>query len=262
MIRTVILCGGQGTRIRDVADNIPKPLISIGERPILWHIMKLYAHYDMKDFVLCLGYKGWHIKEYFLNYRKHVLDFTLNLNGEGDIQYHGEIDEMDWRVTFAETGINNMTGSRIWQIRPYVEDSEIFCVTYGDGVADLDIGALIDYHRSHGQIGTVTGVHPPPRFGEMDIRLQADISYVQQFAEKPQQRGFINGGFFVFDHRLWDYLDDDDDLVFEQEPLQQLARDGQLVVYPHEGFWHPMDTYRDWKQLNTMWEEDRAPWKR
>lgn len=261
-IKTVILCGGYGTRIRGVDDNLPKTMIPIGEYPILWHIMKLYAHYGFKDFVLCLGYKSWAIKEYFLNYSSYSSDFTVALGTERGVQFHGATQE-DWSITMAETGLSTQTGGRIWRVRKYLQESPLFCVTYGDGVADIDLVALMDFHLSHGHIGTVTGVRPPGRFGVMDIEFQDRVQVVRQFQEKPQTTGgWINGGFFMFDHRLWNYLNDDPQQIFEHEPLRGLARDGELVMYSHEGFWQPMDTYREWQLLNQLWAEGQAPWKR
>lgn len=261
MIKTVIFCGGYGTRIRDVADDVPKPLIRIGERPIVWHVMKIYAHYNIKDFVLCLGYKGWLIKEFFLNYHQFVSDITLSLSPEAPIQVHDSHPEADWTITLAETGLDTHTAGRLVQVRKYLEDSEIFCVTYGDGVADIDIDALIAFHRSHGRVATVTGVHPPGRFGVLDVKSSDGVPMVGEFTEKPQTlEGMINGGFFVFDHRLWDFLDDDMSMPFEQAPLRRLAAAGQLAVYEHEGFWQPMDTYREWKLLNDMWASGDVPW--
>lgn len=261
-IKSVILCGGQGTRIRDVADNIPKPMISIGERPVLWHIMKIYAHYGIDDFVLCLGYLGWEIKEFFINYRAFSSDITLELGQGGNIIFRPNALAEDWRVTLAETGSLAQTGARIWRVRHYLEDSELFCITYGDAVADIDLARLIRFHKEHKRIGTVTGVHPPGRFGVMRTTLSENRLVVNRFQEKPQTReGWINGGFFIFDHRLWNYLNDDPNLIFEREPLSRLAEDGQLVMYEHEGFWQPMDTYREWKILNELWSSNQAPWK-
>ncbi len=262
-VKTIILCGGQGTRIRDVADDMPKPMIRIGERPILWHIMKLYAHYDVRDFVLCLGYKGWTIKEFFLNYRTFSSDFTVTLGTQHAIDFHTNGLHDDWHITMAETGERTQTGGRICRVRPYVHDADLICVTYGDGVADIDIDRLIAFHKSHGKAGTVTGVRPPGRFGVMGTEREEGAAVVRHFQEKPQtDQGWINGGFFVFDHRLWDYLSDDVDLVFEGEPLQHMARDAQLVMYEHAGFWQPMDTYREWKLLNDLWTGGDAPWRR
>ncbi len=261
VLKTVILCGGQGTRIRDVAEDIPKPMIRIGERPVLWHIMKTYARFAVKDFVLCLGYKGWIIKEYFLNYRAISSDATVTLGARNSVEFHNNPSE-DWRVVLAETGEQTQTGGRIWRVRKYLGDSEIFCVTYGDGVADVDIEALLSFHRAHGRVGTVTGVRPPGRFGVMGTDGHAGVPVVHSFEEKPQaDKGWINGGFFVFDQRLWDYMNDDPGLIFEQEPLANLAREGQLVMYEHRGFWQPMDTYREWRILNELWQSGEAPWK-
>ncbi len=261
-VKTVILCGGFGTRIRGVDDNLPKAMIPIGEYPILWHILKLYAHYGLKDFVLCLGYKSWAIKEYFLNYKSYSSDFTVRLGQDASVQFHGATAE-DWSVTMAETGLSTQTGGRIWSVRRYLQESPLFCVTYGDGVADIDLTTLVNFHLAHGRIGTVTGVRPPGRFGVMDIEVQDNVQVVRQFQEKPQTSGgWINGGFFVFDQRLWSYLNDNPDLIFEHEPLRDLAKDGELVMYRHEGFWQPMDTYREWQLLNKLWAADQAPWKR
>lgn len=262
-VKCVILCGGKGTRIRDVADDIPKPLINIGERPILWHIMKLYAHYGVKDFVLLLGYKGWLIKEFFLNYQAFVSDVTLKLDSQSPIVYHNGHPELDWTVTLVETGLETMTGGRIWKARPYLEDADTFCVTYGDGVADLDISELLAFHNSHDHPATVTGVKPLPRFGIMQLGEDDTVPNVESFQEKPTDKhDWVNGGFFVFDHRLWDYMTDDTQLVFEKQPLVQLADAGQLAMYRHDGFWQPMDTYRDWLYLNNLWTSGAPPWKR
>lgn len=262
-VKVIILCGGQGTRIRDVADDIPKPMIRIGDQPILWHIMKTYSHYGIKDFVLCLGYKSWVIKEYILNYQAIVSDITVTLGERTQTEYYTPQQELDWRVTLAETGYNSQTGHRVWRVRKYVEDTDLFCLTYGDGVADIHISQLIDFHLSHGRIATITGVRPPGRFGVLTTSRSDETPLVTHFMEKPQTlEGMINGGYFVFDHRLWSYLNDHPELVFEQEPLMRLANDKQLVVYEHNGFWQPMDTYREWKLLNDLWSKDQAPWRR
>ena len=265
-MKAVILCGGQGTRIRDVADNIPKPMIQIGERPILWHIMRLYAHSGIKDFVLCLGYRSWSIKQFFLNFHPFVADVTVRLGQPDGLSYdNADFPERDWNVSLVETGLSTQTGGRLWRVRDWVRDSELFCFTYGDGVADLDVGAVVAFHRRHGKVATVTGVRPPGRFGVMTI---ADDGHdgarrVSDFLEKPQTgEGLINGGFFVFDQRVFDYLTEDPALVFEQEPLQQLARAGELVLYEHDGFWQPMDTYREYKLLHDLWDAGKAPWAR
>ncbi|MDP9349678.1 MAG: glucose-1-phosphate cytidylyltransferase [Gemmatimonadota bacterium] len=259
-MKTIILCGGQGTRIRDVAEDVPKPMIRIGNRPILWHIMHIYARHEIRDFVLCLGYKSWAIKEFFLNYAAFSCDVTVNLGAEHRVTLHSGVPE-DWNVTLAETGEPTQTGGRIQRVKKYMEDCDLVCVTYGDGVADIDVGALIEFHRAHGRAATVTGVRPPGRFGVMDTQTHEGVPRVSHFEEKPQtDQGWINGGFFVFDRRLWDYLSDDPGLIFEHEPLQRMAEDGQLVMYKHYGFWQPMDTYREWKLLNELWSSGQAPW--
>jgi glucose-1-phosphate cytidylyltransferase len=260
-LKAVILCGGQGTRIRDVADDIPKPMVRIGDRPILWHIMKTYAYHGVKDFVLCLGFKGWIIKEFFLNYEAFASDLTVSLGARGGLEFHDRIEE-DWKVTLAETGEQTQTGARLWRIRKYLDPAEPFCIAYGDGVADIDIGRLIEFHKRHGKIVTVTGVRPPGRFGVMETEQRGGIDMVDAFEEKPQAAsGRINGGFFVADHRLWDFLSCDEHLIFEREPLSSLARAGELVMYRHDGFWQPMDTYREWRILNELWNNATAPWK-
>ena len=259
-MKAVILCGGQGTRIRDVADDIPKPMIRIGDRPILWHIMQIYAASQVKDFVLCLGYKSWSIKEYFLNFHAQVADISVCPGRPGEVEFEaGNFPEQDWRIELIETGVNSMTGARLWRVRDRLAGEALFCFTYGDGVADINIADVADFHRRHGKIGTVTGVRPPGRFGVMAV----DGERVSAFSEKPQTgEGLINGGFFVFDQRVFDYLDADPGLVFEQEPLRRLAEDGQLMLFEHTGFWQPMDTYREWKMLNEMWDSGHALWKR
>ena len=258
-MKAVILCGGLGTRIREVNESLPKPMLPIGERPIVWHIMKTYACHGVKDFVLCLGYKGWMFKEWFLNYRTMTTDITVHLRHHQAVDFHCGHDEEDWSVTLAETGLHTMTGGRIRRVRRYVEGEEFFLVTYGDGVANVDVSALIDFHRSHGRVATVTAVCPPSRFGEMVL----DQGKVRSFIEKPQvTEGTINGGYFVLDaKRVWDYLDGDDDLVFERDPLRRLAHDGELAAYVHDGFWQPMDTSREYNLLNRMWDEGQASWR-
>ena len=258
-MKVVILCGGYGTRIRDVADNIPKPMIPIGRYPILWHIMKYYASFGHKEFVLCLGYKGQVIKDFFLSYEAHTKDFTITLGQREKLEFHTEHDESDWKVTLAETRLDAMTGARIARIHNYVGDDD-FMLTYGDGVGDVDIGRLLAFHRSHGKVLTVTGVRPPGRFGEL---LSASDGQVTEFNEKPQATGGrISGGFFVANKELFDYLEDRDDLVFEQGPMRKLVSDGQLMVHEHDGFWQPMDTNREYQLLNDLYEAGTAPWVR
>ena len=258
-MKVVILCGGQGTRIRDANEQLPKPMLPIGGKPIVWHIMKSYAQHGFKDFVLCLGYKGWVIKEFFLNYRAMMADLRVTLGAHGAVEVMGKHDEEDWSVTLAETGEAAMTGGRVVAVRRYVQDSDLFMLTYGDGVSDVDIGKLVAFHRAHGKVATVTAVHPPGRFGEMVV----DGGRVTEFAEKPNtSQGFINGGFFVLDaKRIWDYLPAVPGTVLELDPMRRLAADGELVAYEHNGFWQPMDTMREYTLLNDLWAHGRAPWK-
>ena len=258
-MKAVILCGGQGTRIRDASEVLPKPMLPIGGKPIVWHIMKSYARYGVREFVLCLGYKGWLIKEFFLNYRAMTTDVTVTLGRHDALEFHSRHEEEDWKVTLAETGEATMTGGRVQAIRRYVEGDDLFLLTYGDGVADLDIGGSIAFHRSHGKIATVSAVRPPGRFGEMSI----DGDRVSEFNEKPNAtEGFINGGFFVLDaHRVWPYLGTDPQTILERDPLKRLARDGELAAYRHTGFWQPMDTTREYMMLNELWASGQAPWK-
>ena len=256
-MRVVILCGGQGTRLREETEVRPKPMVDIGGRPILWHIMKLYAHYGLTDFVLCLGYKGYIIKDFFLNYEARMKDFTVRLGATPAVKFHNGHAEEGWSVTLAETGETALTGARLRRTRRYLDGP--FCLTYGDGVGDVNIDALLRFHRGHGRLATVTAVRPPGRFGE----LQVEGRRVTSYSEKPQiTEGFISGGFFVFEREFVDrYLDDRDDLVLEKEPLGRLAADGELMVWQHTGFWQPMDTFREWKMLEELWSKGEAPWK-
>lgn len=257
-MKTVILCGGQGTRIRDVSENLPKPMIPVGRLPILWHIMKYYACMGHNEFILCLGYKGQVIKDFFLNYESHTRDFTLTLGAAKSVEYHTEHEETDWRVTLADTGQDAMTGARVRRIRKYIGDDEHFMLTYGDGVGDVDIGKLVEFHLAHGKILTVSGMRPPGRFGEL---MHGQDGRVTEFNEKPQATGGrISGGFFVCRRELFDYLDDCEDLVFEQGPMRKLVADGQMMMYGHDGFWQPMDTYRDYMYLNGLVDKGEAPW--
>jgi glucose-1-phosphate cytidylyltransferase len=258
-MKAVILCGGQGTRIRDANELLPKPMLPIGGKPIVWHIMKGYARHGVREFVLCLGYKGWVVKEFFLNYRTMTTDVTVTLGRHDGLEFHGRHDEEDWKVTLAETGEETMTGGRVAAIRRYVEGDDLFLLTYGDGVSDVDVAKTIAFHRAHGKIATVTAVRPPGRFGEMRI----EGGTITEFNEKPQAtEGFINGGFFVLDaKRVWQYLGTSPSTILERDPLQKLARDRQLVAFPHTGFWQPMDTAREYGLLNELWASGRAPWK-
>lgn len=261
-MKAVILCGGLGTRIRDVSGEMPKPMIPIGQKPILWHIMRTYSHFGCKAFVLCLGYQSNVIKQFFLNYTVNTRDVTLDLGHGGALEIEGGDGavEDDWRITLAETGLHTMTGGRVAKIRRYVEADDHFLLTYGDGVSDVDIDALIAFHKSHGKLLTVTGVQPPGRFGELTV---AADNAVTGFNEKPQvSGGLISGGYFVCSRDVFQYLDGGDDLVLEKQPMSRLAADNQIRVYEHKGFWHPMDTYRDYVYLNEMWDKGQAPWKR
>ena len=258
-MKVVILAGGYGTRIRDVADDIPKPMIPIGPYPILWHIMKSYAHFGHTEFIICLGHKGQAIKDFFLNYEAHTRDFTINLGGDGGVTYQSNHHELNWKVTLADTGTRSMTGARVARIRDFVQ-GEDFMLTYGDGVSDVDIGQLLAFHQSHDKVLTVTGVRPPGRFGEM---MSDSDGKIIEFNEKPQATaGRINGGFFVASPKLFDYLDDREDLVFEQEPILQLVKAQQLMMFEHDGFWQPMDTSREYQLLNSLYESGNAPWVR
>jgi glucose-1-phosphate cytidylyltransferase len=259
-MKVVILCGGKGTRIRDVADDIPKPMITVGGMPILWHIMKYYSKWGHQDFILCLGYKGQIIKDYFLHYDVHTYDITINLgNSSKKIEFNGENCELGWRITLANTGLETLTGARVKRVQKYLQEEENFLLTYGDGVGNVDLDKLVDFHRSHGKIMTVTGVRPPARFGEL---MSTPDGRVTEFNEKPQATsGLISGGFFVCRRELFDYLDDRENLMLETEPMKRLVADGQMMVFEHEGFWQPMDTYRDYLYLNDIWAKDKAPWK-
>lgn len=253
----VILCGGASTRMRgSTLDDRPKPLIEIGDRPALWHIMKIYAAFGHDEFVLALGYRGDMIKRYFLEYEPMSRDFTLSLGAARRIEYQVDVDESNWRVTLADTGAATQTGARIKKIEPYIR-TERFFVTYGDGVGDIDIDNLLAFHRRHGRLATLTGVRPFSQFGV----IETDGDRVTGFREKPQIEGCVNGGFFVFERGVFDYLAGPDHLELEKQPLQELARDGQLCVYRHDGFWRAMDTFKDVQALASIWESDEAPWK-
>jgi glucose-1-phosphate cytidylyltransferase len=256
-MKVVILCGGLGTRLKEETEFKPKPMVEVGGRPILWHIMKTYSQFGFNQFILCLGYRGDVIKNYFYNYEIRNTDFTLKL-GSNEKRIHNKFGESDWEITFAETGAFNMTGSRVKQIQKYCDD-DLFMLTYGDGVADININELLSFHKSHGRIGTVTGVLPPSRFGELII----EDNLVKSFIEKPQihSGGLISGGYFVFNRNFFDYIDDDSSCILERAPLESLAQKGQLSVYEHRKFWQCMDTYRDFEYLNKLWSDDKAEWK-
>lgn len=257
-MKTVILCGGRGTRLREETEFRPKPLVPIGDRPILWHIMRHYARFGHKDFVLCLGYKGELIKEWFRNFSWHTRNVTIRLGTQEPPRFFGSSEEADWTVTMCETGLETLTAGRIRAIRDQLDPREPFFLTYGDGVGNVDLAALRESHCRSGAICTLTAVHPPGRFGE--IRLGASHR-VEAFNEKPQTaHGCINGGFMVCEPEIFNYLPDRPDVMFEEEPLRRLAAEGKLGAYRHEGFWQPMDTYQEFTLLNRLWASGRAPW--
>jgi len=250
----VILAGGLGSRLSEETTIKPKPMVEIGGKPILWHIMKIYASHGIDDFVVCLGYRGYVIKEWFANYALHTSDVTFDMRSGGMEVHHSTTEP--WRVTLVETGDGTMTGGRLKRVLPYVGD-QTFCVTYGDGVADVDIGALVAHHREHGRLATVTAVQPPGRFGALEV----DGDRVDSFAEKPRGDGaWINGGFFVCEPGVGATIPGDD-TKWEEEPLRELAARGELTVYHHRGFWQAMDTLRERHELESLWESARAPWK-
>ena len=251
-MKVVILAGGFGTRLSEYTESIPKPMVTVGSRPILWHIMKTYANFGHKDFYLALGYKSEVIKEYFLHYRSLNADFTVDL-ATGDVEPH-QIDDTDWRVTLVNTGLDTMTGGRIKSIKSFV-GNESFMLTYGDGVADIDIDALLKFHKKHGKMVTLTSVRPSARFGDLEF----DGDRISSFQEKPQlHEGWINGGFFICEPQIFDLIDDDSQM-FEREPLERVVEAGELMAYKHQGFWHCMDTKRDRDLLESMWSQG-APW--
>jgi glucose-1-phosphate cytidylyltransferase len=255
-MQVVILCGGLGTRLREETEYRPKPMVPVGGRPILWHIMKNYAHYGHKEFILCLGYKGDVIKDYFRNYNWHTSDVTLRLGKDAKIDYHTSHEEADWKVTLLDTGQSTQTGGRLKQALKFVEGDQ-FLATYGDGVTNSDINASIDFHNQHDALATITAINPPGRFGALEL----DGDTVTAFKEKPQREAaYINGGFFVFDRKLGDYLTDDS-CVLEQEPMRDLAAADQIRAFKHDGFWQCMDTFREHQMLNGMWDRGEAPWK-
>ena len=253
-MKAVILAGGLGTRLSEETVSKPKPMVEIGGKPILWHIMKTYSHYGINEFIICCGYKGYVIKEYFANYFKHQSDITFKMKDNEMIVHEKRAEP--WTVTLVDTGDNSMTGGRLKRVLPYLKDEEAFCFTYGDGVANINIKELIDFHTSHGKDATLTATYPPGRFGALDI---ADGS-VRKFEEKPRGDGaLINGGYFVLSPRVIDRIEGDA-TTWEQEPLKGLAADNQLMAFKHEGFWQPMDTLRDKMKLEELLEENNAPW--
>lgn len=254
-MKAVLLAGGMGTRLREETEYRPKPMVEIGQRPILWHIMKNLSTQGLMDFVVCLGYKGDFIKDYFLNYEARVNDITVALGSKNTHNHHSKSTEDNWTVTLANTGLTTMTGGRIHRIQKYV-DGERFLCTYGDGLADIDLAELLEFHESHGKIATVTAVMPTSRFGSMEIALDSSVT---KFAEKPKGNAWVNGGFFIFEPQIFEFLTPD--CILENEPLEKLSELGQLVAYKHHGFWRPMDTFRESIELNELWDQGNAAWK-
>lgn len=254
-MKAVILAGGLGTRLREETEFRPKPMVEVGGKPILWHLMKLFSCYGITDFVIPIGYRGDVIRDYFVNYEARTNDFTIRLGHTHQIEYHNSHLETGWRVTVVDTGPDTPTGGRVQRIRRHVE-GERFLVTYGDGLADIDIAALVAYHEGHGRLATVTTVRPPSRFGVLDVEPDGAV---RQFREKPRTEDSVNAGFFVFEPQVFDYLSED--TALEVEPLEKLAADGQLMAYAHDGFWQAMDTYREFVLLNGLWSDGQAPWK-
>ncbi|PYY79154.1 glucose-1-phosphate cytidylyltransferase [Pseudomonas sp. TKO26] len=254
-MKAVILAGGLGSRLSEETSSRPKPMVEVGGRPILWHIMKIYSHYGVNDFVICLGYKGYVIKEYFANYFLHMSDVTFDMT-KNKMEVHQNNAE-PWRVTLVDTGAESQTGGRLRRVRKYLEPGEDFCFTYGDGVADVDISKLVAFHKAHGKKATVTATQPPGRFGALNIKNH----HVESFREKPHgDDSWINGGYFVLKPEVIDLIESDG-TIWEREPLEALARDHQLLAYEHGGFWQPMDTLREKQQLEDLWERKVAPWK-
>ena len=254
-MKAVILAGGLGTRLSEETVSKPKPMVEIGGKPILWHIMKTYSHYGINDFIICCGYKGYVIKEYFANYFLHQSDVTFNMKNN-KMTVHEDRAE-PWTVTLVDTGDNSMTGGRLKRVLPYLNNEEAFCFTYGDGVADINIKSLIEFHKSHGKLATLTATFPPGRFGALSIK----DNQVQKFEEKPKGDGaLINGGYFVLSPKVIERIEGDD-TTWEQEPLKSLASDGELMSFNHDGFWQPMDTLRDKMKLDELLDQNKAPWK-
>jgi glucose-1-phosphate cytidylyltransferase len=254
-LKAVILAGGLGTRLREETEYRPKPMVEIGEKPILWHIMKNLSSNGFHDFILCLGYKGEQIKDFFLNYDVRLNDSMITIGKNNTVKQINKLDQENWKVTLANTGLHTMTGGRIFKVRDYVQ-GETFLCTYGDGLANINITKLLEFHKSHGKIATVTAVQPTSRFGTLEIDTSKQV---KNFSEKPKSEQWINGGFFVFEPRIFEYLNSESTL--EKEPLENLAKNNELMAFQHTGFWQPMDTYRETQELNDMWNENIAPWK-
>jgi glucose-1-phosphate cytidylyltransferase len=254
-MKAVILAGGMGTRLREETEFRPKPMVEIGGRPILWHIMKTLSTQGINDFVICLGYKGDYIKDFFMNYESRTHDITVKLGLDEGLIQHSQAPTENWTVTLANTGATTMTGGRINKIKKYVSGEKFLC-TYGDGVANIDLDALTKFHEGHGKTATVTSVRPTNRFGAMQIDKDGSVT---EFAEKPVAEKRVNGGYFIFEPSIFDYLSDE--CILEKEPLEKLSKTGELQAYEHEGFWQPMDTYRETIELNELWDANKAPWK-
>jgi glucose-1-phosphate cytidylyltransferase len=258
-MKVVILCGGKGTRLREETEYRPKPMVPIGGRPILWHIMKYYAHFGHTEFILCLGYRGQMIKEYFRNYLWNVSDVSLSLGRHPSVQFHGRHEEENWEVTLAETGAESMTAFRVRQVRRYLNPGEPFLLTYGDGLSTIDINAAIAEHVAAGCVLTISAVHPAGRFGSLAID---EAGRILRFQEKPQtETTYVNGGYMVCDHRLFEYLPDDPGIMLERDPMDDMLREGVLHSFRHQGWWQPMDTYQEMQYLDGLWMQERAPWK-
>jgi glucose-1-phosphate cytidylyltransferase len=254
-MKVVLLAGGLGTRMREETEFRPKPMVKIGEQPILWHIMRNFSKFSLHDFVICTGYRGDIIRQYFRDFESINMDFTVKIGYPNEMTTHGRLDEEGWTVTVANTGANTFTGGRLFAVREHLQDKTFVC-TYGDGLADVDIAELIKFHKSHGKIATLTTVRPTSRFGVLEIESDGSVN---SFKEKPQTDGWVNAGYFVFEPEIFKYLESNS--VLEREPLSQLARDNQLMAFRHEGFWQPIDTYREILLMNEMWESQSAPWK-
>jgi glucose-1-phosphate cytidylyltransferase len=258
-MKVVILCGGKGTRLREETEYRPKPMLPIGSRPILWHIMKMYSAQGHRDFVLCLGYKGDMIKDFFRNYQWHTCDTTFRLGRSQLARFHSRHTEENWTVTLADTGENSLTAYRVRQIKKYIGTDRTFLLTYGDGVGNIDIAKSIRHHKKAGAVCTITAVHPPGRFGELSLDDQGNVV---AFNEKPQaEGGYINGGFMVCDRSVFEYLPDNPGMMLEQQPMKEMTAAGRLSAYLHEGFWQPMDTFQEFTLLNKLWDTGSAPWK-
>ena len=256
-MKCLILAGGYGSRLSEETDVRPKPMVEIGGKPILWHIMKIYSYHGFNEFIILCGYKGFMIKQYFANYFMHQADVTFDLS-ENKMHIHHNPAE-PWRVTLLDTGLDTMTGGRVLRAKPYIEPGDQFMLTYGDGVANINVSEVLNFHRTHSGCITMTSSQPEGRFGSLDIMEEGKVS---SFVEKPKgERGWINAGYFICDYQVFDYIQDGDSTIFERTPLERLANDGKLYTYQHRGFWHPMDTLRDKRKLDKMWKDNQAPWK-